>query len=270
MGIKLKKDSAVADTGKYSIKNPVRFAFETRKGIDENIVKEISAHKNEPEWMLAKRLASLKVYNSKPMPSWGPDLSGLDLENIVHFVKAEGEKTSDWKELPGYIKNTFDKLGIPEAERNFLAGAGAMYESEVVYKGIKKNLEEQGVIYTDTDSAVQEYPELVKKYFMTRCVPANDNKFAALHGALWSGGSFVYVPAGVKVSMPLQIYFLMNHPAFGQYEHTLIIAEPGAQVQYIEGCSAPLYAKASVHSAVVEIFAKRGSKVRYTSIQNWS
>ncbi|MFA5106232.1 MAG: Fe-S cluster assembly protein SufB [Candidatus Micrarchaeia archaeon] len=270
MGIKLEKPDAEAASAKYSIRNPVRFSYEAKKGLDEKVVREISAHKNEPDWMLSKRLASLKLFKSKPMPNWGPGLEGLDLEDITHFVRPEGHKTSDWKELPSYIKNTFDKLGIPEAERNFLAGAGAMYESEVVYKGIRKNLEEQGVIYTDTDSAVQEYPELVKKYFMTRCVPAADNKFAALHGALWSGGSFVYVPAGVKVSMPLQIYFLMNHPAFGQYEHTLIIAEPGSQVQYIEGCSAPLYAKSSLHSAVVEIFVKRGAKVRYTSIQNWS
>jgi Fe-S cluster assembly protein SufB len=222
--------------------------------------------------MREHRLKSFKIFQSKPMPSWGPDLSGLDFNQIVGFIRPKGkdENPINWDEVPKEIKETFDRLGIPEAERKFLAGVGAQYDSEVLYKSIRKNISELGVIFTDMDSAVQEYPELVKKYFMTTCVPPTDNKFAALHGAFWSGGSFVYVPKGVKVPMPLQIYFMINYPGAGQFEHTLIIAEEGSQVQYIEGCSAPHYTKNSLHSAVVEIFVGKGSRVRYTSIQNWS
>lgn len=241
-------------------------------GLTLDIVKEISDFKGEPDWMREHRLKSFKIFESKPVPTWGPDLSHLDFGAIVGFVRPKGKehKANTWDEVPTEIKDTFEKLGIPEAERKFLAGVGAQYDSEVLYKSLRKNISELGVIYTDMDSAVREYPELVKKYFMNKCVPATDNKFAALHGAFWSGGSFLYVPKGVKVPMPLQIYFMMNYPGFGQFEHTLIVAEEGAQVQYIEGCSAPHYTKDSMHAAVVEIFAGKGSRVRYTSIQNWS
>jgi len=243
------------------------------KGLTEALVREISEVKGEPEWMLKKRLESFAIFKSKPMPTWGPDLSKLDLDALTAFVRPKGKgetASSKWEDVPADIKKTFDVLGIPEAERKFLSGASAQYDSEVLYKSLRKNISELGVIFTDMDSAVLEYPELVKRYFMTRCVPAKDNKFSALHGAFWSGGSFVYVPQGVKVPQPLQIYFMMNYPGFGQMEHTLIVAEQDSSVQYIEGCSAPHYTKDSLHSAVVEIFAGKGSRVRYTSIQNWS
>ena len=245
-------------------------------GLTIDIVKEISEVKGEPDWMREKRLESFRIFQKKPIPTWGADLSHLNFDEIVGFVRPKGKdgkndyQPNKWEDVPDEIKSTFDRLGIPEAERKFLAGASAQYDSEVLYKNLRKNLTNLGVIFTDMDSAVREYPDLVKKYFMNKCVPAADNKFSALHGAFWSGGSFVYVPAGVKVPQPLQIYFMMNYPGFGQFEHTLIIAEEGAQVQYIEGCSAPHYTKDSMHSAVVEIFAHKGSRVRYTSIQNWS
>ena len=241
-------------------------------GLTLELVKEISEVKGEPDWMRQHRIASFGIFLKKPLPVWGPDLSRLDFSAIVGFVrpKGKGYQPNSWDEVPPEIKGTFERLGIPEAERKFLAGVGAQYDSEVLYKSLRKNISDLGVIYTDMDSAVREYPELVRKYFMTRCVPNTDNKFAALHGAFWSGGSFLYVPEGVKVPQPLQIYFMMNYPGFGQFEHTLIIAEEGAQVQYIEGCSAPHYTKDSMHAAVVEIFAGRNSRVRYTSIQNWS
>ena len=244
------------------------------KGLTLDIVKEISDVKGEPDWMREHRIKSFKIFQSKPIPTWGPDLSRLDFGSLVGFVRPKGKgaegKANSWDEVPQEIKNTFERLGIPEAERKFLAGASAQYDSEVLYKSLRKNLTELGVVFTDMDSAVKEYPEIVRKYFMTGCVPPSDNKFSALHGAFWSGGSFVHVPKGVKVPQPLQIYFMMNYPGFGQFEHTLIIAEEGSQVQYIEGCSAPHYTKDSMHSAVVEIFAHKGSRVRYTSIQNWS
>jgi Fe-S cluster assembly protein SufB len=243
-----------------------------KKGLSEALVREISEVKGEPEWMLKKRLESFAIFQAKPMPTWGPDLSRLDLDALTAFVRPKGKEAepASWDEVPPDIKKTFDALGVPEAERKFLSGASAQYDSEVLYKSLRKNISELGVIFTDMDSAVLEYPELVKRYFMTRCVPVKDNKFSALHGAFWSGGSFVYVPEGVKVPQPLQIYFMMNYPGFGQMEHTLIVAEQGASVQYIEGCSAPHYTKDSLHSAVVEIFAGKNSRVRYTSIQNWS
>ena len=247
--------------------------YKTRSaGLTLGLVKEISDVKNEPDWMRAHRIKSFGIFEKKPLPTWGPDLSGLDFSAITGFVRPKGKegKPNSWEEVPKEIKNTFEKLGIPEAERKFLAGVGAQYDSEVLYKSLRKSIGELGVVFTDMDTAVKEYPELVRKYFMTRCVPPSDNKFSALHGAFWSGGSFVHIPKGVKVPQPLQIYFMMNYPGFGQFEHTLIIAEEGAQVQYIEGCSAPHYTKDSMHAAVVEIFAHRGSRVRYTSIQNWS
>ncbi|MCX8197771.1 MAG: Fe-S cluster assembly protein SufB [Candidatus Micrarchaeota archaeon] len=243
-----------------------------KEGLSEELIDEISDVKGEPDWMREHRKRCFKIFQRKPLPSWGPDLSGLDFSAITGFVRPKGKEhqPNSWDEVPQEIKDTFERLGIPEAERKFLAGVGAQYDSEVLYKSLRKSISELGVIFTDMDTALKDYPELVRKHFMTRCVPPEDNKFAALHGAFWSGGSFVYVPAGVKVPTPLQIYFMMNYPGFGQFEHTLIIAEEGAQVQYIEGCSAPHYTKDSLHSAVVEIFAGKGSRVRYTSIQNWS
>ncbi len=265
-------DAEMVEKGlkRYQIRNLPKFSFKTDEGLSENVVKEISASKNEPEWMLEKRLHSLRIFKSKPMPNWGPDLSELNFDNLTYYVKPEGHKTKNWDEVPDYIHKTFDKLGIPEAEKKFLAGVGAMYDSEVLYHSIQKKLTDQGVIFMGTDQALQEYPEIVKKYFMTKCVPPGDNKFSALHGAVWSGGSFLYVPKGVKIEQPLQIYFIMNYPEYGQFEHTLIIGEEGSSFQYIEGCSAPQYNESSLHSAVVEIFAKKNSRVRYTSVQNWS
>lgn len=265
-------DVEAAQSRYTAAKNPPKFAFKaTSKGLSEELVREISAAKNEPDWMLQKRLFSYKVFKSKPIPTWGPDLSALNLDDITHYVKPEGKPNAkSWEEVPDYIRSTYEKLGIPQAERDVLSGVSAQYDSEVLYHSIQKQLTEQGVIFIGTDQAVQEYPELVKPHFMTKCVPAGDNKFAALHGAVWSGGSFLYVPKGVKISRPLQIYFVMNYPQYGQFEHTLLIAEEGSDVHYIEGCSAPHYSSTSVHSAVVEIFAKKNSRVRYTSVQNWS
>jgi len=259
-----------AGLARYQIKNPPKFSFKVEEGLTEHVVREISSSKGEPDWMLEKRLHSLRIFKSKKMPTWGPDLSALNLDNLTYYVKPEGHQTRKWDEVPDYIHKTFDKLGIPEAEKNFLAGVGAMYDSEVLYHSIQKRLEEQGVIFMGTDQAVKEYPEIVGKYFMARCVPAGDNKFSALHGAVWSGGSFLFVPKNVKIDRPLQIYFIMNFPEYGQFEHTLIIGEEGSDFQYIEGCSAPQYSRDSLHSAVVEIFAKKNSRIRYTSVQNWS
>ena len=254
-----------------SIQNPPNFAFKVdEKGLSEKVVRDISREKGEPDWMLQKRLASLRIFKSKLMPSFGPDLSKLNLDDLTNYVRPEGKTTRSWDEVPNYIHKTFDRLGVPKAERDFLAGVSAQYDSEVLYHNIQKELESQGVIFMGMDQALKEHPELVKKYFMTTCVPAGDNKFSALHGAVWSGGSFVYVPKGVKVKQPLQIYFIMNYPQYGQFEHTIIVAEEGSELQYIEGCTAPHYSSASLHSAVVEIFAKKDSRVRYTSVQNWS
>jgi Fe-S cluster assembly protein SufB len=263
-------DKMIIDESKYEAKIPVRYVFKTEPGLTERTIREISSEKNEPDWMLKRRLKSFEIFKSKPMPTWGPDLSELDFDKITFYIKPEERKASSWEELPQDIRETFDRLGIPEYERRFLGGSGAMYESEVVYSKLKKELREMGVIFTDTDTAVKEYPELVKEYFMTECVPPSDNKFAALHGAVWSGGSFIYVPPHVKVPVPLQIYFVMAQEAEGQFEHTIIIAEEGSEVNYIEGCSAPRYSKSSLHSGVVEIFTKKNARVRYTSIQNWS
>ncbi|MCX8194496.1 MAG: Fe-S cluster assembly protein SufB [Candidatus Micrarchaeota archaeon] len=266
------KDAELSEEPSASALSKVISKKAREAGLTKSIVKEISDLKGEPDWMREFRIRSFEIFEKKPMPSWGPDLSGLDFGSIVGFVRPKGseQQPNSWEEVPAEIKETFERLGIPEAERKFLAGVGAQYDSEVLYKSIRKSISELGVIFTDMDSAVKEYPEIVKPHFMTKCVPPNDNKFAALHGAFWSGGSFVYVPKGVKVQQPLQIYFMMNYPGFGQFEHTLIIAEEGSQVHYIEGCSAPHYTKNSLHSAVVEIFAHKNSRVRYTSIQNWS
>ena len=251
--------------------NPEDLKFRAEIGLSEEVVRQISKDKNEPEWMLNKRLKGLEIFNRKPMPTWGPDLSDLNLDEIHFYLKPNALKNStSWDEVPFDIKKTFEKLGIPEAERKSLAGVGAQYESEVVYHNLKKNLEEQGVIFLDMDKAVQKHPELVQKYFMTNCISPALHKFSALHSAVLSGGTFIYVPKGVKVDMPLQAYFRMNAKKGGQFEHTLIIADEGSVVHYIEGCSAPLYSENSLHAGCVEIHVLKGARVRYSSIENWS
>jgi Fe-S cluster assembly protein SufB len=226
-------------------------------------------HKNEPEWMLKFRLKALDHFRKRPMPTWGADLSGLDFENIYYYVKPVEEMSRSWDDVPDSIKQTFDRLGIPQAERKFLAGVSAQYDSEVVYHSIREDLEKQGVLFSDCDTGLREHEDLFRKYFGT-VIPPNDNKFAALNSAVWSGGSFVYVPKGVKVDIPLQAYFRINSDNMGQFERTLIIADEGSSVHYIEGCTAPNYSSDSLHSAVVELIAHKGAKIRYTTIQNWS
>ena len=241
-----------------------------RRGLDEDVVRHISAAKGEPEWMLKRRLKALRLFERRPMPTWGPDLSFIDFDEYKYFVRTTDKPASSWEDLPEDIKNTYDRLGIPEAEKaRLVAGVAAQYESEVVYHQIRGDLEEQGVIFVDTDTAVREYPELVKEYFGT-VVPAGDNKFAALNTAVWSGGSFIYVPKGVHVEIPLQAYFRINTENMGQFERTLIIADEDSYVHYVEGCTAPIYSTDSLHSAIVEIVVKKNARVRYTTIQNWS
>lgn len=253
----------------YGFRDKDVSVYRTERGLTREVVEEISRMKNEPQWMLDFRLKALDIFFKKPMPMWGGDLSELDFDEIRYYVKPSEKQGKTWDEVPEEIKNTFDKLGIPEAEQKFLAGVSAQYESEVVYQSMKEELEEQGVIFTDTDTAVQKYPELVKEYFGT-VVPATDNKFAALNSAVWSGGSFIYVPKGVKVEVPLQAYFRINTENMGQFERTLIIADEDSFVHYVEGCTAPMYTTASLHSAVVEIIVKDRARCRYTTIQNWS
>ncbi|MEK7137101.1 MAG: Fe-S cluster assembly protein SufB, partial [Patescibacteria group bacterium] len=249
--------------------NPAPYLKGTRKGLDEDLVRQISADKKEPAWMLGHRLQSLKIFREKPMPLWGADLSRLDLEDIIYYAKPGTEETDNWENVPADIRRVYDRLGIPEAERRMLAGVGAQYESEVVYHKLKKEWEALGVIFLDMDDALRLHPELVQQYFMT-CVPNTDHKFAALHGAVWSGGTFLCVPKGVKVREPLQAYFRMNAKNMGQFEHTLIIVEEAASVHYIEGCSAPKYGSQALHAGLVEIFVKNGAKARYSSVENWS
>jgi Fe-S cluster assembly protein SufB len=259
--------------GKHEeLRGPNEVAHRSKPGLSEALVREISEIKGEPDWMLQKRLQALKVFNQKPWPNWGPDLSELreNFDNLTFFIRPSERRARSWEEMDPEVRNVFEKLGIPEHERKFLGGAAAMYESEAVYAKIRKELEDQGVIFTDMDTAVREYPDIVKQYFMSKCVPAADNKLSALHGAVWSGGSFVYIPKGVKVKQPLHIYFFMNSQNEGQFEHTLIVAEEDSEVNYIEACSAPRHPTSSLHSAVVEIFVRKGARVRYTSIQNWS
>jgi Fe-S cluster assembly protein SufB len=246
-----------------------KYAFKSQKGLNADIVRQISAMKNEPQWMTDYRLKAYEIFLSKPMPTWGGDMSGIDFDNIYYFVRASAGMGQNWDEVPEDIKRTFDRLGIPEAEQKFLQGVTAQYESEVVYHSIRKDLEAKGVIFTDMDSALREYPELVKEYFGT-IIPSSDNKFAALNSSVWSGGSFIYVPKGVHVEMPLQAYFRINTQNMGQFERTLIIVDEGAYVHYVEGCTAPTYSSDSLHSAVVEIIVKEGGRCRYTTIQNWS
>jgi len=241
-----------------------------RRGLTEDVVRNISALKEEPEWMLNTRLKALKLYNRKPMPAWGADLSGIDFDNIKYFVRSTEKQAQSWEDLPDDIKRTYDRLGIPEAEKmRLVAGVAAQYESEVVYHKINEELERQGVIFLDTDTGLKEHPELFEEYFGS-VIPTGDNKFASLNTAVWSGGSFIYVPKGVHVSIPLQAYFRINTENMGQFERTLIIADEGSYVHYVEGCTAPIYSSDSLHSAVVEIIVKKNARVRYTTIQNWS
>lgn len=254
---------------KYGFSMPERSVKRTKRGLSADIVREISDLKEEPAWMQAARLAGFELFKKKKMPSFGADLSKIDFQDITYYLKASEGNVDAWTDLPQEIKDTYDKIGVPEAERKFLAGVSAQYESEVVYESIQKELTKKGVIFCDMDTAVKKYPDIVRKYFGT-LIPAADNKFSALNAAVWSGGSFVYVPKGVKVTLPLQAYFRINAERFGQFERTLIIAEEGSSVHYIEGCTAPIYTSASLHAAVVEIFVHKNARVRYTTVQNWS
>jgi Fe-S cluster assembly protein SufB len=245
------------------------YAFKSERGLTKKIVEQISEMKGEPSWMRDFRLKSLKLFENRPMPTWGADLSGIDFDNIYYYIKPMQQQGRTWDEVPAEIKDTFDRLGIPQAERKYLAGVTAQYESEAVYHKVREDLEKLGVIFTDMDTALREYPDLIREHFGT-IIPPSDNKFSSLNSAVWSGGSFVYVPANVRVEIPLQAYFRINAQNMGQFERTLIIAEPGSYVHYVEGCTAPTYASDSLHSAVVEIKVKEGARVRYTTIQNWS
>ena len=253
----------------YDFRNADNYAFKMEKGLSEDIVRDISKQKNEPKWVLDIRLKALETYNKLSLPTWGPDLSELNMDEISTYVRPKASLQTKWEDVPSEIKDTFDKLGIPKAEHEYLAGVGAQYDSEVVYHSIKEELLKKGVIYTDFDGAIKEYPELVKQYF-SKCVPASDHKFVALHYAVFSGGSFVYVPKGVKLEMPLQSYFRLNSPESGQFEHTLIIVDEGASLHFIEGCSAPKYNKVNLHAGCVELFVKEGASLRYSTIENWS
>ena len=258
------------DYSKYDFKDSTdMYVHLSKKGLSKETVISISKLKNEPQWMLDFRLRAFEVFMKKPMPTWGADLSTIDFQNIYYYAKASEKTEKNWDDVPENVRNTFDKLGIPEAEKKFLAGVGAQYESEVVYHHLREDLEKQGVIFLDTDTALKEKPELFKKYF-AKIIPPEDNKFAALNSAVWSGGSFIYIPPGITVDMPLQAYFRINAENIGQFERTLIIVDEGAQVHYIEGCTAPVYSSESLHCAVVELVALKDAKLRYTTIQNWS
>src|SRR5213083_767408 len=254
---------------KYGFFDPEKFVFKAKRGLNADVVKEISWMKNEPEWMTKFRLRSLQIFQKKEMPTWGADLSKIDFDNIYYYLKSTEKQGKTWDDVPADIKRTFDRLGVPQAEKKFLAGVAAQYESEVIYHSLHKELESKGVIFTDTDSALRQYPDLFKEYFGT-IIPAADNKLAALNSAVWSGGSFIYVPKNTQVEIPLQAYFRINAENMGQFERTLIIADEGSRVHYIEGCTAPIYSSDSLHSAVVELIAKPGAHIRYTTIQNWS
>ncbi|MCA9375909.1 MAG: Fe-S cluster assembly protein SufB [Candidatus Doudnabacteria bacterium] len=257
------------ERGTYDAADNHTSKFVAPEGLTEELVREISAQKSEPDWMLEKRLQGLAFFQNGKLPSWGPDLSDLNLDEITYFVRPDAEESTDWEDVPPEIRETFDKLGIPEAEKEMLAGAGAQYDSDVVYHNLKQEWKEKGVIFENMDVAVQKYPELVQKYFLT-CIPPNDHLFASLHAAVWSGGTFIYVPKGVTVDIPMQAYFRMNTQGGGQFEHTLIIADEGSELQYIEGCSAPKFAKNALHAGGVEIFVHEGARVKYSSVENWS
>jgi Fe-S cluster assembly protein SufB len=253
----------------YNFKNADDYQYKIKKGLSKQIVMDISSRKHEPQWLLDIRLKALETYNKLSLPVWGPNLSELDMDNISTYVQPKTGVKSNWNDVPAEIKSTFDKLGIPKAEHEYLAGVGAQYDSEVVYHSIKDEMKKLGVIYTDFDSAVREYPELVQKYF-SKCVPLSEHKFIALHYAVFSGGSFVYVPKGLKLSMPLQSYYRLNSPESGQFEHTLIIVDEGANLHFIEGCSAPKYNKVNLHAGCVELFVEKDAELRYSTIENWS
>jgi Fe-S cluster assembly protein SufB len=262
----------VAELGndyKYGFHDPEEYFFKSGRGLNPEVVAMISEHKNEPEWMRERRLKALEYFRARPLPQWGGNLNEIDFENMYYYIRPTEKQATSWEDLPADIKNTWDRLGIPEAEKKYLAGVGAQYESEVVYHKLKQELEDQGVLFLDMDSGLREHEELVKENFGT-IIPANDNTFAALNSAVWSGGSYIYVPPGVKVEMPLQAYFRINAENMGQFERTLIIVDEGAYVHYVEGCTAPIYTTDSLHSAVVEIVVKEGGRCRYTTIQNWS
>ena len=273
---KTKQSEALKDIGqnydeKYGFRKPESYTFKSQRGLSEEVVRNISGMKKEPQWMLDFRLKALDIFFKKPMPTWGDTdlLNGIDFKNIYYYIRPGEKQSTDWNDVPKDIKDTFDKLGIPQAERKFLAGVTAQYESEVVYHSLQKEVEKQGVIFLDMDSGLREHPEIVKKYF-GKIIPSMDNKFAALNSAVWSGGSFIYVPKGVHVTIPLQAYFRINAENMGQFERTLIIADEGSSIHYIEGCTAPSYSSDSLHSAVVELIAEKNAKIRYTTIQNWS
>jgi Fe-S cluster assembly protein SufB len=257
------------DDYKYGFRDEENYVFKARKGLDHEIVDQISWMKGEPDWMRALRHKALDIFFSKPTPTWGGDLSKLDYGDIYYYIKPVAEQGRSWDQVPADIKRTFDRLGIPEAEQKFLAGSGAQYESEAVYHSLKEEWERQGVIFVDSDTGLREYPDIYREHFGT-VVPATDNKYAAMNTAVWSGGSFVYVPPGVKVTLPLQAYFRINAQNIGQFERTLIIIDEGAEANYVEGCTAPVYSTDSLHSGVIEIIVKKGARFRYTTIQNWS
>lgn len=258
----------IGEIEKYNFRTETKGVFKARKGIDAEIVNQISDIKNEPDWMREFRLRSLEIFESKPMPKWGGDIA-LDFQDIFYYLKPTEQQGRTWDDVPAEIKETFDRLGIPEAERQYLAGVKAQFESEVVYGSLEEDLAKQGVIFTDTDTAVREHPDLLREYF-GKTIPPEDNKFAALNSAVWSGGSFIYVPPGVKIDFPLQAYFRINAEQMGQFERTLIIVDEGAQIHYVEGCTAPMYTTESLHSAVVEVIVKKDARCRYTTIQNWA
>jgi len=257
------------DAYEFGFAMPERPVFRVSKGLSADIVRQISQRKREPGWMTEFRMKAYATFRQKPLPAWGADLSGIDFEDIYYYLQPVEKQGRTWDDVPAEMKRTFDRLGIPEAEKKFLAGVGAQYDSEVIYHSVKESLRKQGVIFTDMDSGLRDYPDIVKQYF-GKLIPPHDNTFAALNSAVWSGGSFVYVPKGVHVAMPLQAYFRINAKNMGQFERTLIIAEEGSSVHYVEGCTAPVYSADSLHAAVVEIFVKPGARVRYTTIQNWS
>src|ERR671932_2279511 len=262
--------AGIKDGYEYGFHDPENYVFKSEKGLDARVVQEISSYKDEPQWMRDFRLKALEHFEQHPMPKWaGGMMDDVDFQNIHYFVRASEKQGRSWDEVPEDIKKTFDRLGIPEAERKYLAGVGAQYESEVVYHQIREDLERQGVVFLDMDSGLREHEDLVREYWAT-VIPPNDNKLAALNSAVWSGGSFVYVPPGVHVEMPLQAYFRINTENMGQFERTLIIADEGSYVHYVEGCTAPTYSSDSLHSAVVELIAKPGARIRYTTVQNWS
>jgi Fe-S cluster assembly protein SufB len=257
------------DEYKYGFRDPDVSVFQTRKGLDREVVQQISHKKGEPQWMLEFRLKALDHFLKRPMPTWGGDLSKLNMDEIYFYTKPTDKESKSWDDVPETIKKTFERLGIPEAEQKFLSGVGAQYESEMVYHSIQEHLAQQGVIFLSIENGLREHPDLFREYFGT-VIPIEDNKFAALNSAVWSGGSFVYIPKGVKVDLPLQAYFRMNVPDAGQFERTLIIADEGSQAHYVEGCTAPIYTSDSFHSGVIEIVVKKGARFRYSTIQNWS